>query len=328
MIDEGLAETLLELRVEVIDNAARVSAESGGSPKLTIVIPTFHDDASRLLRDLAACDRSGEVEIIVYEDGPTDRSLRTRLQSAADTLDTPVRILRAAVNRGRSAARNVGAAAARAEWIVLLDADMAPDSRRFLAVYLDAIETAPGPAIIVGGFSLHQSPRDARFSLHRWQSMRSECRPAEVRSSAPAWHVFTSNLMVHRSVLDREPFDESFKGWGWEDVEWGLRTEAHAPIIHIDNTASHLGLDDAATLIGKYVRSGHNFVRLINEHPETLRSSQLYRAARLARRAPLKRELGAAAKWLALDPLGVIPLPLRGRALKVLRAVSYAEALA
>ena len=62
-------------------------------------------------------------------------------------------------------------------------------------------------------------------------------------ATAPEKYVFTSNLLIRRDVFDAEPFDAGFVGWGWEDVEWGMRVSRRHPIAHIDNPATHLGLD-------------------------------------------------------------------------------------
>src|SRR5690606_23100227 len=100
-----------------------------------------------------------------------------------------------------------------------------------------------------------QAPPDAAHALHRALAVGGDCLPAAERRHAPEKYVFTSNLLVRRDVFETERFDEGFSGWGWEDVEWGMRVARRWPIVHIDNPATHLGLDDAETLAAKYEQS-------------------------------------------------------------------------
>jgi hypothetical protein len=136
--------------------------------------------------------------------------------------------------------------------------------------------------------------------------------------------VFSSNVLVHKDVLEACPFDEKFEGWGWEDTDWGLCVEGQFPIHHIDNPATHLGLDDDKSLMGKYARSGANFARMAERHPKAAATMPLYKAAKTARGLPLRFVFKGVARLLVKLPL---PVALRGRALKAWRALVYAEAI-
>jgi glycosyltransferase involved in cell wall biosynthesis len=308
--------------LETVHNNA---AWADANPRLSIVIPTYKYDASSLIRSLAELPAADAVEVILYDDGSCDAALLALMEAAADRVATPVRIVASAANRGRAGARNRAITHARAEWLLLLDADMAPDFQDFLSVYLSAAKGAPAPQLVVGGYSLRQAPFAERFALHRWQARNSECIRADARSKAPGRYVFTSNVLAHRQVLDACPFDEAFAGWGWEDTDWGLRVQGQFPIVHIDNTATHLGLDDDTALMSKYGRSGANFALLVARHPEPLSETPLYRAAAAARRLPFRPQLTAATARIASSDR--LPMGVRGRALKAWRALVYAEAL-
>lgn len=297
------------------------------APVFSIAIPTYRDNAAPLLRTLSACQNANEVEIIVFDDGSDDEDLFRILEIVAVVSPAAVRLVRAAKNQGRSVARNRLIEHARTNWILLLDADMSPDSIGFLSRYLNEIQNNNSPRLIVGGFSLESAPKDKAFALHRWQSEASECLPASVRNTHPGRYVFTSNVMAHRSLLTDISFDEQFSGWGWEDVDWGLRAAALSTVVHIDNTATHLGLDTAETLMRKYGRSGENFALVLAKHPEALANTPLVRAARLLQKLPARKLLKALAKKLAVTDADFLPIGLRGRALKLWRALVYAEAL-
>jgi glycosyltransferase involved in cell wall biosynthesis len=297
----------------------------GAAARLSICIPLYRYDVTKLIDALAACKSSSLAEIVLYDDGSGDHELLAKLESHAGRVPAAVRIVSAAANRGRAVARNAAFKHARSEWLLLLDADMMPDSESFIEGYLDAIETTWEPAVVVGGYSLKTAPKDKRFALHRWQAEASECLPATKRSVAPGRYVFSSNVLVHRLVLDACPFDQRFAAWGWEDTDWGLRAQQWFPVRHIDNTATHMGLDTDKALIAKYASSGQNFVLMTTRHRDEAVKMPLYRMAKRMRRMPLRKQLTGLARKLAQFRL--LPLAMRGRALKAWRAMVYAEAL-
>jgi hypothetical protein len=131
---------------------------------------------------------------------------------------------------------------------------------------------------------------------------------------------------VH-DLLERAPFDASFSGWGWEDVDWALRVARFAPITHVDIPALHIGLDDAEALLRKSREGARNYARLAARHPREVRQFTSFRAAALLARAPQARRLGALAAWFARDPLGLTPACVRALALKAHRAALNCEAL-
>ncbi|MCF6328798.1 MAG: glycosyltransferase family 2 protein, partial [Henriciella sp.] len=163
----------------------------------------------------------------------------------------------------------------------------------------------------------------AETRLHAAQSLASESLNAQARAVQPGRYVFASNILVHLDILETVQFDDGFTGWGWEDVDWGLRIARDYPIHHIDNPATHLGLDSDQALLGKYGGSGANFARALERHPEALKATPLYRAARTLSRLPGKGLIKAASKVLA----GTRYLPISWRlfGLKLYRAATCAE---
>ena len=297
----------------------------GAAARISICVPAYRHDVSKLIAALSACAGAALAEIIIHDDGTADHDMLARMQYEASRQHIAVRLIAADANRGRASARNRAIAHARADWVLLLDADMLPDQPDFLTRYLDAVEASVEPAVIVGGYSLLQTRRHAARALHRWQAEASECIPATRRQKAPGRYVFSSNVLAHRTILDMIPFDEAFSSWGWEDTDWGFRTSKFFPVLHIDNTATHLGLDTDATLMAKYAQSGENFARLVKAHPDEARTMPLFRMARRFRALPLRGAARGIARWAAQTRL--LPLALRGRALKAWRALVYAEAL-
>jgi GT2 family glycosyltransferase len=156
-------------------------------------------------------------------------------------------------------------------------------------------------------------------------ALASDCATVEVRRDHPEKHVFTSNLLVRRDVFAAHGFDENFAGWGWEDVEWAMRVARHHWITHVDNTATHLGLDPAATIAAKYEQSAGNFARVVAGHKTVVERYPSYKAARMLKRVPLRGAWRPMLKSLALTEAA--PLAARALAMKLYRAALYAEAV-
>ncbi|MEO9969074.1 MAG: glycosyltransferase family 2 protein [Hyphomonadaceae bacterium] len=295
--------------------------------KLSICIPAWRDAATPLLTSLANLPDHQVCEILIYDDGSADPDMTAAITSSLSGLKGPATLITAHKNHGRSYARNRLMSHATSDWLLMLDADMLPDDSKFLTRYLDAMSKQSDPALIAGGFSLQHVKETKAQALHAAQSRRSECLSADERKTEPGRFVFTSNILAHRAVLDAVSFDDGYKGWGWEDVDWGLRVAQQFPVLHIDNTATHLGLDDTATLLRKYGTSGHNFSRLASQHPDAVRDMALYKVARRLRGIPGRPVIAGISKYLATDRFGLTPMPLRLLALKLYRSAVYSENL-
>jgi glycosyltransferase involved in cell wall biosynthesis len=306
----------------LFDNVAR----NGTPPQLSVLVPFLRDDPGRLLHalDREAATLAGRVELVVLDDGSDDDMLAEKVARTVERLTLPARFVRLSANVGRSRGRNRLATHARGPWFLFLDSDMLPDDAEFLTSYIRLIE-AEAPAVAFGGFSLQQTPSVPAHALHRCMALQSDCAPVEVRRAAPEKHVFTSNLLVRRDVFETEAFDEGFAGWGWEDVEWAMRVARRHAILHIDNTATHLGLDGAGAMAAKYEQSAANFARVVARHRSVVERYPSYRAARMLKRLPLRGAWRPALKAFALTEAA--PLSARAFAMRLYRAALYAEAV-
>jgi hypothetical protein len=307
-------------QVWIVDNADWAKAR----PQISVLIPFLRDDPCALIRALDAEARAlkGRVEIVALDDGTGDSGLAERVSEAVTALACPARFVRLAANEGRSKGRNRLMANARARHLLFLDSDMAPDTPAFLANYL-ALIAAEDPAVAFGGFTLDQTPLTREHALHRAVTLRADCRPAVERQAEPAKTVCASNLLVRREVFEQEAFDERFVGWGWEEVEWAIRVARRWPVRHIDNSASHIGLDTAPALLGKYEQSKANFARMVIDHRDVVRDFPSYKVAKLLALIPARPLWRGALKRIALAETP--PMPVRVLATKLFRAALYAD---
>lgn len=304
--------------VMTFDNPAWQDAR----PALSVLIPFMRDDPTELLRALDGPD--GAADIVVLDDGTGDDALAARVADTVAEMRRPIRFIRLLNNEGRSKGRNRLAASARGRHLLFLDSDMLPDTPAFLERWLGLI-AARDPAVAFGGFSLIQTPPRREHALHRAMALKSDCLPAAERALAPEKHVFTSNLLVRRDVFDAEAFDEGFAGWGWEDVEWAMRVARKYEIVHVDNTATHLGLDTARDQARKYEQSAANFARVVAAHAEVVSRYPSYRAARALKHVPARPVWRPALKAIALADAA--PVAARAFAMRLYRAALYAEAV-
>ncbi|MFK0299635.1 glycosyltransferase family 2 protein [Brevundimonas sp. NPDC090276] len=312
----------MNLSARLLDNAGWPEAR----PALSVLIPFLRDDPSPLLTLLEreAGALNGQVEVILLDDGTADTALTARLGEQIDTQSLPVRLITLSANEGRSIGRNRLASAARGASLLFLDSDMRPDHDRFLQTWA-ALARDQAPAVAFGGFSLLQAPDEARFAVHRRMAARSDCLPRDQRALQPEKHVFTSNLLVRRDVFDSEAFDPGFSGWGWEDVEWAMRVSRRFEVVHLDNPATHMGLDTVETLAAKYEQSAPNFARVVARHPDFVAAYPSYRVAKKLKRVPGLKAVRPLFKRAALLP--ALPVALRAFSLRLYRAALYAEAI-
>ncbi|WP_397541633.1 glycosyltransferase [Roseovarius salis] len=290
-----------------------------------ICIPVYRTDPTALIHQLSQQDGAESVALRIYDDGSGDAALSAEIHAALAEYPGKSSFLEAAANCGRTAGRNAMLSVAETDWILLLDSDMRIDATDFLSIYRNAAAECGEPCCIVGGFAIDPETVAPGTQLHAHQSVLSECLPAMERARDPGRYVFTSNIFLHRTIIEREQFDEGFAGWGWEDVEWGLRIAGRYPVVHVDNPAVHLGLDTANDILGKYRESADNFLRLLAAHPQAVARMPLYRwARRFAGMPGLGLLVNIAARCAGAD---LMPMRLRLVALKVFRAGTYGAAL-
>lgn len=298
--------------------------DTASTPTLSVLTPFRGYDPSSMLAAMAKAPFG--VEFVLLDDGSASATLLAKVLAAAEITNAPARIVVWGENQGRAAARNRLISEARGDYVLFLDADMFPDTSAFLAIWLGVIATQ-APMVAFGGLSLAHAARTPETALHYAMFGGSDCHKPSTRARRPARSTASANLLVQRAFLAAHPFDNSYTGWGFEDVDWALSASHHAEILHVDNPATHLGLDDVATLMRKSAEAGPNFARLARKHPNHVKRFTAHRIARALRATPARQTQRRLYSWLARDPLGAAPMRVRTTALKLLRASHYAEHL-
>jgi glycosyltransferase involved in cell wall biosynthesis len=291
-------------------------------PIISILIPTLHCDPSALIVRLAEISKYDgiDIEVIILDDGSCDDPLTDKITSCLENLSIFATLLTMEVNRGRAAGRNTLAQHAKGKYILFLDADTMPDHANFIKIYHDEIVNN-SPVMLIGGFTLKQVSKTPVTRLHHYITGKLDCLPAKARQEGSWRYCFGCNVLIRRDVVLEFSFNEVYRYWGWEDQEWGMRIAQRYAIRHIDNTVSHLGLDDEITLKRKYAESGKSFLQILGDHPHEMRQTSAYWAYAILGWMPFHKLLIAPVdlltQWVFL------PLSWRARLLRVYRALHY-----
>lgn len=185
----------------------------------TIVIPS-RGGAGKLpvLFASLAQQTTMDWEAIVVLDGDIDDSAAVVDDWAARL---PVRRITFPENRGRAAALDAGFAEATGRVLIRCDDDLElrPDHvERHVAHH-------EGPPVGVVGMCVDVFPEHNAFAaVYGADSNRATYAYAHALPPAETWRLWSANVSVTRETYDRVgPYDDSFREYGWEDVEWGYR---------------------------------------------------------------------------------------------------------
>lgn len=155
-------------------------------------------------------------EVIVVIDGDIDNSGDV----LARFTHLPLTALVLPENRGRVAALNAGFAVATGEVLIRADDDFEP-APGHIAAHVAAHGRGPVGAV---GLPLNVAP-DSPY--HRAYGADADRRFRDYAASLPAeerWRLWGGNVSVTRETYDRlGGYDTSYRGYGWEDVDFGYR---------------------------------------------------------------------------------------------------------
>ena len=238
---------------------------------LSILIPTFNYDCSRLVQQLQR-QLPSESEIIVGDDCSTD-SETIRKNSEAAALPC-CHLYRSSQNIGRAAIRNALAREAKGDWLLFIDADAEVCSPSFIDDYLAATKFAP---VVCGGTgNLPQCPRPAARLRYDYEIESEKHLTLELRRKFPYNQFRTFNFLIRRDLLLSIGFDESLKDYGHEDTLLGLDLRRRGiDIRHIDNKLINVDLEDADVFIDKTETALRTLARMELELQQIVRISAL-----------------------------------------------------
>jgi biofilm PGA synthesis N-glycosyltransferase PgaC len=177
-------------------------------PPISILIAAYNEEQSILetLGSLAVQNYPGELDVIVVDDGSTDRTA-TLVQS----LDHPwLRLLRQTTHRNKAAALNRGLAAARFGLVITLDADsyLYKDALRNLVERY--LSDPPGTRAVAGTMLVHNSRASWATKAQEWDYFHGIAAIKRMQS------FFHGTLVAQGafSIYDRTAIEQV---GGWEE---------------------------------------------------------------------------------------------------------------
>jgi len=122
------------------------------------------------------------------------------------------------------------------------DALAEPNVKDFLLKYVDYLNSAP---VICGGVSYRDIPPDDPDRYLRWHyGFYREMQDAKRRNKNPYASFSGFNFIIEKQILSRIKFNSDLKKYGHEDTLFAYQLmKARVPIIHIDNSLVHEGLE-------------------------------------------------------------------------------------
>src|SRR5438132_9536651 len=302
------------------------SGDGGGrgvttaKPCATVVIPTYNR-CSLLVRSLTSLNvqtiPTEQYEVIVGVDGSTDETVvALRGFSAPYALQWVVQ-----PNSGPAAASNTAARQATGNVLIFLDDDQlaAPG---LIEAHLEA-QKRLGDVLVQGLYPLAPGYRRRGASLMYERWLLGAVSPID-RQHPSTPHIWSANISLRRSTWAAVGgLDESFREYGGEDTDFGIRVAAGGVPVVFEPTALSYHMHDVTY---RQVRTqaysqGRSLLRLARKHavdPESFSGAEMKRRVDRAvatgwRHAPgLMEVLGRTlvAPLLAADLVRVRPAQL------------------
>lgn len=272
-------------------------------PSATIIIPTYRrtDSLCRVLASLVSQEQCGcSYDIVVAGFCMSHADAARASDAAAGLRHRIVSVPGATWNVSR--ARNVGIGSSTGDVLILLDADILVGPG-FLDEHLRC-HSSSGCAVAgaVASFNPYleedrdtgidaslsddcggttdATALDARWdvitrciasaNLENTASQGTVAHVVEGRHIPLPWAFFWSgNVSIRRQLIGDHSllFDESFEGWGAEDMEWGFRAWQSGVPMLFNRHASGLHLPHERNIEGNVASERANLCRLIRKHP-------------------------------------------------------------
>lgn len=232
---------------------------------LSILIPTYYYDATRLVENLyqQAAASGIDFELLLLINSSDNQSVEThrRLEEWEK-----VKILELPTMAGRSVARNFLAGQAKYDYLLFIDCDSEVVDKHFIERYLSHCE---GDKVVVCGGTAYKKEKPPAKSYLRWAyGVNTEQKSAEIRNAKPNAKFSTFNFLIAKDLFLKVRFNELLKNYGHEDTIFGLELKGRGvDILHIDNPLYHLGIDTNTVYLQKTRHGVENLKILLEKYP-------------------------------------------------------------
>ena len=233
------------------------------SKSLSVLIPNYNWDVTELINELHQQLVKAQIpfEILCFDDAQ-DSEFTEKNNIVNQLENVTYRVNQKSL--GRSKNRNELGQASHYNYLLFLDGDAGiKENKSFIANYL---KCANPEGVVCGGTAYSATaPTDVNYLLRYLYGKSREEKSAEIRQQEP-WNGFSAfNFLIPRAIFTELLFDENLSEYGHEDTIFGNELKYRCvPIIHINNSAHHLGLDTNAVFLEKTKKGVENLRRLID----------------------------------------------------------------
>ncbi len=237
-----------------------------GTPLLvSVIIPAYNrqDHLRFCLEALFKQNLSPDsYEVIVVDDGSSDATAAVAERFPTKTIRTS--------NRGPGAARNVGIEAAKGDILIFLDADILVEND-----YLDQIcqRFRLSNSLLLLGARRHLPPghtnaESGGYNLDSREKLLRRYSFCLSHLNCPWSLAYTCNFSITKHFLGSIRFDESFVGWGLEDIDFAYRLHQQgAHFIFSKIICGYHLYHDRQLTMNRYLSWLQNLELFLKKHP-------------------------------------------------------------
>lgn len=193
-------------------------------PYLTVIIPTYNrrKELATCLEHLKTQSLAQEsYEVIVVNDGSTDDT--ALFLDKEEQKWNRLKVLHQK-NAGQGNARNLAIPHAEGQIIMFIGDDIYA-TENFLKKHVEFHKA--NPELEAACLGLTEWAKDKK--INPFMEWLTEGGPQfayhklKAHKEADFWFFYTSNISLKAELLNRQPFDPDFHGYGWEDIELAYR---------------------------------------------------------------------------------------------------------
>ncbi|MGI8705902.1 MAG: glycosyltransferase [Sphingomicrobium sp.] len=142
-------------------------------PAVTILIAAYQEEAAiaDTLRTIAQEDYSGPIEVLVLNDGSTDRTAEAAVEAVEElsfATNAEVRIINFPANRGKAAVLNAGLQQAAHDLVVTIDADSRLNADALTDIVERLLSDPPNTQAVAGAILVRNSRENLITGAQEW----------------------------------------------------------------------------------------------------------------------------------------------------------------
>lgn len=215
---------------------------------LSILIPVYNYNISNLVHEIheQATKANIKFEIICFNDASEKYNYENN--SAVGSLSS-TKIINSEKNLGRIKSRQLLSNESIYNWLLFLDADVIPKSKKFIEHYISKINS--NHDVIYGGFA-YTNTRPNNDSVLRWKyGKKFEEVDAKKRNLKPHQLIISANFFIKKNIFKKINSKINRKGYGLDNYFASLLKQNNVSVLHLNNEVYHYGLETSIIYLNK-----------------------------------------------------------------------------